>query len=109
MTRIQMACYCLIASAFVLAALLVVSGAPRLATVAEGAMVISRDNFTLMTAKTRSNEEALFLVDNTSQRLLIYRLNLPRNQLELVGGGDLSKIFAAAGGAGGAGRGRGGR
>ena len=97
MTRTQMACHCLIASAFVLVGLLVVNAAPRLASEAEASLVIARDNFTLLTAKTRSDEEALFLLDNTTQRLLIYRLNLRRNQVELVGGGDLRQIFRGAG------------
>lgn len=104
MTRIQLACYCLIASAFLLGGLLVVQLGDVTAQRADAEMVIARDNFTLLTASTRDDEEALFLLDNVTGRLLIYRLNLPQNQLELAGGADVTQLFR--GGATGGGRGR---
>ncbi len=100
MKRIETACYFLIASAFVLAGLLLnqLSAMPN---TAEAGLVIARDNFTLMTAKTRSNEEALFILNNTTSKLLIYSLNLGRERLELAGGADMSDIFSRGTGGGG--------
>ena len=106
MTRIETACYALIASAFILAGLLLVqvSGRPN---TADASLVISRDNFTLLTAKTRSNEESLFIINNATNRLLIYRLDLARKRIELSGGADLADLFSR--GAGGGDRDAGGR
>lgn len=105
MTRIQMACYALIASAFVLAAALVVALDARFTAEARADQVIARENFTLMTANTRETEEALFVLDNANARLLIYRLDLARKQLEPVGAFSLPDLFEQ-GEAGGTGRGR---
>lgn len=102
MTRIEVACYSLIASAFVLAAVLMMTLEPRLNSVAQADMVIARDNFTLMTAQTRSGEESLFVLDNSNDRLLVYNLNAGRKTLELVTNMALNDIFSNAGG----GRGR---
>jgi hypothetical protein len=100
MNRIQTACYSLIASAFILAGLLIVqlSHTPN---TAEAAMVITRDNFTLLTAKTRSGEESLFIINNITNRLLIYSLDIGRNRMELAGGADLAELFSRGAGGGG--------
>jgi hypothetical protein len=97
MTRIETACYCLIASAFVLTGFLLmrVSAMPN---TAEAALVISRDNFTLLTAKTRDSEESLFVINNSTDRLLIYTLDLGRKRIELSGGADLAELFNRGGG-----------
>lgn len=92
MTRIQTACYSLIASAFILTGLLLVQ-ISAMPNTAEASLVITRDNFTLLTAKTRSNEEALFVINNLTDRLLIYRLDLPRKRIELASAIDLTDIF----------------
>lgn len=93
MTRMQTACYALVASAFVLAGLFVFQIDNIMADRAEASLVIARENFTLMTTNTRSNEEGLFVLDNTRQRLLVYRLNVGRGQLELAGNIELARLF----------------
>lgn len=98
MNRIQTACYGLIASAFILAGLLIVQ-LSSMPNTAEAAMVITRDNFTLLTAKTRSSEEALFIINNITSRLLIYSLNIGQKRMELAGGADLNELFNRSGGA----------
>lgn len=86
MNAIQTACCCLIASACVLAGLLVVQISERTEpNTAEAAQVIARENFTLLTAKTRDSEEALFVLDNSTGVLLVYALNVSGKQLEWVG------------------------
>lgn len=105
MNRIQLACYSLIASAFLLAGLLVAQLGNPLGAPAHAEMVLARDNFVLMTALTRSGEEALFVLDNNTGRLVIYRLDISKRELELAGGVDLPAIFGGASSVGG-GRGR---
>jgi len=99
MKPIETACYSLIASAFILAGILIVQVSSQPNT-ANASLVIARDNFTLMTAKTRSNEEALFVLNNSTSRLLIYSLDISRERLELAGGADLAEIFSRATGDG---------
>jgi hypothetical protein len=97
MTRTETACYGLIASAFILAGMLLVQ-LSSMPNNAEAALVIARDNFTLLTAKTRTDEESLFIINNFTDRLLVYKLDLAHNRLDLAGGADLSGIFATRGG-----------
>ncbi len=92
MKRIETACYALIASAFVLGGLLITQVANTPNT-AEAGLVISRDDFTLLSARTRSGEESLFVINNNTNRLLIYTLNLTGNRIELAGGADLTTLF----------------
>ncbi|MEM0913907.1 MAG: hypothetical protein AAGB29_09255 [Planctomycetota bacterium] len=94
MDRTTAACYALIASAAVLAGLLVFGLDRRWASEADASLVIAQQNFTLLTTQTRNTEEALVVLDNTSASLLVYRLNVPRKQLEAVGGYDVRRIFA---------------
>ncbi len=92
MKRIETACYGLIASAFILAGLLIMQ-IGNMPNTAEAGLVITRENFTLLTARTRSGEESLFVINNNNNRLLIYALNLTGNRIELVGGADLGSLF----------------
>ncbi len=100
MTRTETACFGLIASAFILAGLLLVQ-VSSMPNNAQASMVISRNNFTLLTAKTRSNEESLFIINNATDRLLIYRLDLARKRIELSGSADLADLFSRSGSGGG--------
>lgn len=96
MNNIQIACYSLIASGFFLAGLLLVQLQGYLAQSAQAEMVISRQNFTVMTARTKSDEEAVFVLNNATNRLLIYTAEVRaegRGRLELVGNEDISRLF----------------
>jgi len=100
MTRIQLACYGLIGSAFVLAALLVVQmESKRVLPTAQADQVITRGSITAMTARTSGAEESLFILDNVNQRLLVYQTVLQgaRGQLNLVESIPLDRLFAGAG------------
>ena len=76
MTCIESARYSLIASACVLAGLLVYSAGGRVLPQAYGGMGLTKGNLTFLTAKSANDEEALFVLDNVSQRLLIYTTSL---------------------------------
>lgn len=101
MNRIQLACLALTASAFVLAGLLLASLPNQHAN---AALVVSRDNITAMTARTQIDQDSVFIIENNSQRLLIYSLDLGRRRIELADAIDLNALFNTGGGpAGGAG------
>lgn len=93
MSRIQLACYCLLASAFLLGGLLVVQLGDRFETEAHASMVVNQQNFTLMTASTRSNEEALFVMDDNSGQLMIYKTEVARERIELAAIVPMRQLF----------------
>lgn len=96
MNRIQTACYCLIASTVALSGLLLIQLSERVQpNAAEAEMVIARENFTLMTADVRSGEEALFVLDNATGTLLVYRLDVSRGQMVPADALRLSEAFSA--------------
>ncbi len=103
MNRIHTACWCLIASAIVLSAMLVTRLSDNVRNDAEASLVISRDTYSLMTAKTRGDEESLFILDNSSGMLLVYNLNVQRGRMELANGLQLNEYFdrVSRGGGGG--------
>ncbi len=95
MNRIQVACFSLIASAFILTGLLITQlGSHGLESTANAEMVLAQRNFTIMTAETRQDEEALFIMDNSSGSLLIYTLDLTQGRLELNRAIDMNRVFA---------------
>lgn len=98
MNRIQTACFCLLASAFVLSAILMVrvdqqSGA----NTAHADQVISQPAFTMMTARTRGGngpgEESLFILDNNAGVLVVYAPNMAREQIEPIQGIKMADVF----------------
>ncbi|WP_428388548.1 hypothetical protein [Mucisphaera sp.] len=93
----QLACYALIASAFVLAGLLLTHGREGLAALdntADAALLVNRDDITLMTAQTRSGEESLFVLDNRTERLFVYRLDVNRNRMIPAAVLNLTELFS---------------
>ncbi len=98
MQSISIARYFLIASAFVLGGLLFTAVFHRggLDQAARGDLLVAKDGLTLMTAKTRSDEEAVFVLDSVNEQLLIYTLDLrgTGGRLELRSQTDLRVLFA---------------
>lgn len=102
MNKIQIACFALIGSAFTLGGLLLVNLQDRFSNNADAAMVLARDNFTIMTAKTRSSEEALFVIENNSQKLMVYKTDITKNVVTLAAQPfDLAAAFGTNSGGGG--------
>jgi len=97
MERMHTAHYLLLASAFVLAAMLVtriqdhgVSFLPE----ARAAMVEKDGGLVMMTARTQDDEESLFVIDSSSQALLIYRTRVGTTpRLELAQRVSLARLF----------------
>lgn len=98
MNRIQYACFALIASAFVLAGMLVSQMGSRLVQPAYAGEAILRDNLSTVTAQAREGEDALFVLDSISERLMIYRLEAGKKRLELAASVNLAELFAGGGG-----------
>lgn len=99
MTRIQTACYCLLASAFVLTGVLIVRvDSTSDANTAQADQVIAQPLFSMMTAKTRGDEESLFVLDNRQGALVVYKPNIGREQLEVVTVLSMDDIFGNRGG-----------
>lgn len=99
MNRIQTACYSLIASAAVLAGLILVQldGPAGTAMASEA---IKHNNLSIVTAQIRSGEEGLFVLDSTTGRLIIYRLESARQRFELIASGDIGELFTRGAGGG---------
>lgn len=93
MDRTQTACYFLIASAFVLAGLLVHALAHRLPSV-QAEMLATRENYTALTVPYMS-DDLLYIVDHAADRLLVYRLEVSggRGRLELLASEALTPLF----------------
>ncbi len=104
MNRTQTACIALLASAFVLAAILIVQidrkAQPNTAQ-ADGQNIYLQ-TFQMMTARTRGDgtkgEESLFILDNSSGVLLVYAPNVGRKQIDPVTAIKLADVFGGGGG-----------
>lgn len=95
MKRTELAGYGLMASAFLLAGLLIVqlSGSGSLTPTAQAEMALTHGNLTVMTAQTKSNEEALFVMDNINQELHIFTLDIGKQRLRRNTTKRLDRIF----------------
>ena len=95
LSQTHLVCYGLIASACLLTAALVVQmDDKQILPTAQAELVLNADNLTFLTTQTQPNEEALFVLDNVNEKLLIYSLDVARKRLELVGSEDLKTLFA---------------
>ncbi len=103
MNRIQLACWCLTASAFVLGGLVMTRVQAPLTPTAYADLVVDRQGFSMLTTRTREDEQALFVLDSFNEKLLIYRLDVTKKRLELATTADLGRLMGT-GGQGGDGR-----
>ncbi|MEO0477507.1 MAG: hypothetical protein AAF085_16305 [Planctomycetota bacterium] len=100
MNRIQTACFCLLASAFVLSAILIIQIDQKSAqNAAHADQVIAQPAFTMMTARTRGGgndgpgEESLFILDNNAGVLVVYAPDVSNKQLKPIEGIKMQNIF----------------
>lgn len=101
MNRIQTACFALLASAFVLTAILIVRVDEKAAanTAQADGQVVNQPSFTMMTARTRGGggndvgEESLFILDNNRGVLLVYVPDVAGNKLAPVYKMEMKKLF----------------
>ena len=94
MNRTTLACYALLASAFVLSAILFIQMQNKsILAQANASMVINDAPVSAMTLRARNDDEVLCILENTSQRLLIYRTDVTRKQMRIVQNINLSQYF----------------
>jgi len=101
MSRTQLACYCLIAPALLLGGMLVTQLGGRAESTANAEMVLAQQNFALMTAEAREDDEALYVLDNTTGQLLVYRMDLGNRRMELGASISMNQLFGGSGAGGG--------
>ena len=97
MNRTQLASCGLLASAFILAGMLVANLDDRDNSKAYGDQVVDHGEFTFMTARTKSDDESLFVIDNINAKLLILKTDVSRRKIEVVQAHDLSEMFRQPG------------
>jgi len=96
MDRLQLACYSLLASAAVILALIIFVAQDRFLPQAYAGNVLNRDDYTMLTATTSSSEEALFVIDSRSEKLLVYGVSKSSGgRLERIYVEDLARLFEA--------------
>ena len=90
----ELACYLLIASAFVLGGFLLVTANQRLQleSVAQAEMVVDKGDFTILSTSGNSNGEIMYVLNNRSSILVCYEIN-PNKRLEVVGTLDVGKAL----------------
>lgn len=93
MNRLDAACWGLVATAVVLGAVLLAHVVQIGEHKAEADMVVSPGNLTMLTAQMDEDEEALFLLDNLTGRLLVYELNPGNQRIDLMAAADVDALF----------------
>lgn len=98
MNRIQTACFVLLASAFVLSAILIVRIDQKAQpNTAQADMVIAQPAFTMMTARTRGDadnaEESLFILDSNTGVVVVYAPNVGQERLDPIKAIAVGKLF----------------
>jgi len=101
MNNTQTACFSLLASAFLLAAILVVGiGQKSQGNTAQAdGQVVTQTGFTMMTARTQGGEgnatESLFILDSGSGVILVYKPDVGQGELEPVAAIRVGDLFGA--------------
>jgi hypothetical protein len=90
MTRTRLACYGLLASAFILAALVLVQASRFLDTSARADQVVNKDSVTMITARSHNaDSEILYVLEAENRMLMAYMLDPNREVLQLLSNGTL--------------------
>ena len=86
----------LVASAFVLAGLLLTQLRPSLHEQAMASQLLEQDEYLFLTAQSDPDEEVLYVLHKPSGTLLIYEMDIRSDSLLLTRGRRLDQLFAAA-------------
>lgn len=101
MNRTQLATYTLMASAFVLAALVCVQASRHIENEAHAEMVINGNTITLLSTAVARDAEAIYVLDSGQSRLLVYAHDPNRKFIDLIAAMDIGDMFERAQGGGG--------
>ena len=105
MNRTQLGCYTLLASAFVLAAMILMQASRLIDDRAHAEMVVNKDSVTMITTQFQTDSEILYILDSRSGRLFAYMLDPNTQVIQPMSTMDLGREFGAAGGGAGGDRG----
>ena len=103
MNRTQLASYTLMASAFVLAAMVCLQASRHIENEAHAEMVLTGTSITMLSTQIARDAEALYVLDANQSRLLVYAHDPNKRMIDLIGAMDVSDMFAKAAGGGAAG------
>lgn len=92
MNRITIACYAMIASAFMLAGLLTVQIASHAEQTANAEMVIAKGDLTILSTQGVNQDEYVYIFDHRSQKLIMYS-QTARGDIEPLGFLDIGQEF----------------
>lgn len=94
MTRLQLACCGLIASAFVLGAMVLDKAADRFPqNEAQAEMVTSKDHLSMLTTQYQADSELVYVLDGRQELLMAYLVDANRGNIELLGRLNLARVF----------------
>ncbi len=104
MTRTELASYCLLASAFVLGAMLMIQVSRYVENEAQADMVTNARSVTVLSVKADNDRELLAVLDSRNEQLLGYMLDPNKREFRLMDALNVREILDRAGGAGGSSR-----
>ena len=95
MNRIQLACYCLIASAIVTTALICSRASNLIDSPALAEMSVHKDMLTMISTKSQRaiDAEIIYVLDSKSEHLMAYQLDFNRKSIDLLAAMDLAAEF----------------
>ncbi len=96
MTRTQMASYCLLASAFILGAMLVVKASQFVNNPVMANTSATKGTIAQVTAEATSKRNVLVVLNSTNNRLLAYETDNNRREIKLIASLDISRVVDAA-------------
>ena len=90
MNRVQTACYCLLASAFIIGALVLVQSNRLIDTRAHAEMLVNKGFVTMVSTQSfQQDAELVYVLESKSEVLMVYTLDPNRRIIELLPGGAL--------------------
>lgn len=96
MTRNELACYMLIASAFVLGGLLATQVADRFENRADAGVVVSQGNYTILSSRISDRQEMVTFLDNNTGTMVGYLVDIDAKAVRAVARLDIGDLFARA-------------
>ncbi len=97
MTRTKLASYCLLASAFVLGAMLMIQVAGYVENEARADMVTTARSVSILSART-DNGELLAILDSRNEMLMGYLLDASRREFKLMDALNVREVLSRGGG-----------
>ncbi len=95
MNRIQIACYALLGSAILLAALVLAAATGGVTPTAHAGQIVAAGGGAVLTARTDSDAETVFVLDDTADRIVILQTDTERGRIEVLQQLEVRSLFDA--------------